>query len=124
MFVNEIDEQHKRLFQMIEDFHKALKKTNDTKPSLKIISEMKRYAQYHFATEDNYMKKYDYPRIKSHPIRHQEFVSEVTKLEKKIIAGKLIMPSVIVKYLNDWIKNHIKLEDKAYVNYFKSNNLI
>ena len=67
----EIDEQHQRLFDLIDQFHSNLGKQNGTKPILSAINEMKKYAADHFSYEEKYMQQIKYPNLKSHAFRHE-----------------------------------------------------
>jgi len=58
--VASIDDQHKILINMINDFYDNLKnRTNNENISI-LINEMKKYAQFHFDYEESYMLKFNY----------------------------------------------------------------
>ena len=122
--IPEIDIQHKKLFEMINNFHQSTVAGNSTKPIATLIAEMKKYALTHFATEERIMEEKGFPRLKNHKQRHKDFADKVQNLEEKLKEGKLILPSEIVKFLNEWIVNHIQFEDKSYSNYFELNKLL
>ena len=121
VFDNEIDKQHKKLFQMINEFYNSMA-TNQTNAGIqKLIGEMKAYAYKHFTYEESVMKIKKYPRIENHQKSHKKFVDKVNELETKLKGGGIIMATDITKFLKDWLINHILMEDKSYANYFKSN---
>ena len=125
VYIEELDEQHKKLFAMINKFYEMLEKGNSSNVILTtVIAEMKKYAVQHFSREEHIMMLKGFPRLKNHQIRHKEFAEKVKQLETKIQKGAIILPSEIAKFLKDWLVNHIKIEDKVYAEYFKSNNLL
>ena len=125
VYVEELNEQHKKLFDMINKFYEMLEKgESSTKVLTTTIGEMKKYALQHFTLEEHIMKLKNYPQLKNHQMRHKEFADKVIQLEDKLLKGSIIMPGEIEKFLKDWLISHIKVEDKVYGNYYKSHNLL
>ena len=61
-----IDEQHKKLFDLINRTLYA-KELGYNKEALRVILEgMTYYTLKHFKTEENYMKEFNYPEYQSH----------------------------------------------------------
>ena len=117
--VDAMDAEHKKLFEIAESAHKLL---NDEfiidkfDYIVKIIEELKDYAEVHFSHEEAYMESIQYKKIFSQKIEHQEFIGklnqinweEVEKDQEKTILN-------ILEFLNDWLVNHILYTDKLYV---------
>ena len=66
-----IDEQHKRLFAMLDALHRPddQVKLND------LLLSLGRYIEEHFAFEEALMRKHAYPRITEHLVQHHELIS-------------------------------------------------
>jgi hemerythrin-like metal-binding protein len=125
VYVEELNDQHKKLFAMINKFYEMMEKgESSSKVLTTTIAEMKKYALQHFTLEEKIMKLKNYPHLKSHQIRHKEFADKVIILEEKLQKGGPILPGEIAKFLKEWLTNHIRIEDKVYGNYYKSNNLL
>ena len=117
--VDAMDAEHKKLFEIAESAYKLL---NDEfiidkfDYIVKIIEELKDYAEVHFSHEEAYMESIQYKKFFSHKIEHQEFIEKINQIdwdevekdqEKAILA--------ILEFLNNWLVNHILYTDKLYV---------
>jgi hemerythrin-like metal-binding protein len=112
--ISSIDEEHQKLFNLINDFYAGLS-NNSNAQSLKIlIKGMKDYTLTHFRNEETFMKLYNYPKLNTHMAEHADFIAKVTTLEEKLNSGKLIVSFEVTNFLKDWIKNHIKKTDIRY----------
>lgn len=112
--IDSIDDQHKKLFDMINDFYEGLNKNTGKEAILKLVKGMREYTQMHFTTEEGYMSKNNYPEYEAHKKQHIIFIIKVEDLEKKIMADKLVLSFEVTNFLKDWIKNHIQKTDKQY----------
>ena len=112
--VKEIDDQHKKLIEMLNKLHDAMrsgKAKEETKPILKgLIS----YTVTHFTAEEKYMEKAAYPELEQHQKIHKEFIDKVDVFYKDFEKGKATISISIMNFLMDWIRTHISGEDKKY----------
>ncbi|WP_298684569.1 bacteriohemerythrin [uncultured Methanomethylovorans sp.] len=74
MNIKEIDDQHKKLVEMINELHDTMKQAKSKETSLIVINELVAYTQYHFSTEEKYMKQFGYSDHVSHKKEHEKFV--------------------------------------------------
>jgi hemerythrin len=116
--IDSIDEQHKKLFEMINGFYDNINKRSNNELILNLIGGMKDYTVMHFSTEERYMKQYNYPNYEQHKKEHQDFIAKVNALEEKLKKGTMIVSFEITSFLKDWIKNHIQHADKQYSDFF------
>ena len=116
--VASIDEQHKILINMINDFYDNLKNRSNNENISILINEMKNYAQFHFALEEKYMTQFNYPEVVLHKEQHDYFDNKVEELEEKFNKDTLIISFEITSFLKEWLKNHILVEDKKYTVFF------
>ena len=92
--------------------------------SINKTAEMKKYALLHFTHEESILKRKEYPRLKSHIAKHQEFVNKINDIESRLAKGQIVSSLEIAKFLKNWLIEHVKVEDKSFANYFKNNNLL
>jgi hemerythrin-like metal-binding protein len=121
--VSSIDAQHKKLFELINDFYDNIQNRSNDESILCLINGMKQYTQTHFTTEEKYMEKYNYPDYDTHKSEHNKFIEKVSAIEEKYKNGKLILSFEITGLLKDWLKNHIQIEDKKYSDFFVKNGV-
>ena len=112
--INSIDDQHKILIDMINEFYEMIgDKSNDELISA-LIKKMKEYTVVHFSYEEKLFKEYNYSDFEAHKKEHQGFVNKVIDLEKRFNDGKIIMSFEITKFLKDWLIKHIQGTDMKY----------
>lgn len=113
--VKEIDNQHKELFNRINDLHAAMNQGRGREVITELIKFLEEYVVIHFGTEEKYMTRYAYPEYPSHKKQHEWFTKELSdtknKLKEKGPAVHIVVHSNYLLY--DWWVNHIKKIDKA-----------
>lgn len=112
--IKEIDDQHKKLVDMINTLHDAMKAQKAESVLMGIVDSMKKYAASHFALEEKYMKQHNYPQYTAHKSEHDKFVAKVLQVEADCKSGKCTMSMDILNFLSNWLVGHIKGTDKAY----------
>ena len=121
--VGEIDEQHRKLIQLINNLHDAMK-AGKAKVSLETtLQELAAYAVYHFQTEEKYMQKFKYPGYLAHKMKHDAFVRKVVGFQGDFKAGRLGLSLDVMNFLKDWVSTHIRETDKQYSETFIGSGL-
>ncbi len=121
--VKEIDAQHQRLFELINNLYDAMKKGEGKDVLPKIIEELANYTVYHFSTEEKYFDKFNYPETEAHKIQHKNFVDKVTEFKKGYDNLQVALTVDVISFLQDWLINHISGSDKKYSAFFNQNGL-
>lgn len=122
--VMEIDNQHKRLVELVNNLHEAMKEGKGRDIMTEVLTSLIDYTASHFATEEKYMTKFNYPQYGSHKLEHQKFVKQVLDFQNDYNSGKLAITIDIMKFLKDWLVNHIQGTDKKFGPFFNKNGLI
>jgi len=121
--VREIDAQHKRLVEMVNEFHRAMRTGAAADVMKKLLRELISYTANHFALEEKYMKKYNFSGYNEHKQAHEKLVAQVLELQKTVESGKSVITIDVMNFLKDWLINHIKGMDKKYGEHFNKNGL-
>jgi hemerythrin len=106
--IAEIDMQHRRLFNIVKILIDALDSNREDEVIDSILDELTRYTKYHTVTEEPYHTGNE-DQKDEHRNLHLEFIEKVSgfkKLYRKI--SKREFSEFILKFLIDWIENHIK----------------
>ena len=121
--VKEIDLQHQKLVEMINDLHAAMR-DRKTKDSLKkIIDDLANYTASHFLTEEKYFDQFKYDKAFMHKKEHNDFVKKVMEFKKGFDENRLLLSMDIMNFLKDWLTKHIKGSDKQYSPFFNEKGL-
>lgn len=121
--VREIDEQHEKLFDLINSLYDAMKKGLGKEILPKIIDELFHYVEKHFSTEEKYFDRFNYPESESHKIEHYNFLKKVSEFKKSYEEGQIGLTIDIITFLQEWLIRHIKVVDKKYSAFFNENGL-
>ena len=112
----EIDKQHKKLIQIINELHQIyLLNILETAPIAKILKQLQDYSIYHFSTEENLFKIYNYSRREEHTREHLSFVTQIGKFTNRYKNNDLSLSTDLLDYLKKWLLEHILNDDKKYL---------
>jgi len=120
-----IDEQHKSLVKMANEFYANCQKGGILARVyfFETIKGTLRYVKTHFSTEEDIMKKANYPEYEEHKKQHEDFIihvqEQISNFEKQINPDS----AGFVKILTDWILQHIAASDKDYIPYIAKLNV-
>lgn len=117
-----LDTHHKKLFDLINALHDAMKQSKVRDVLAQIFSELIDYTVYHFRAEEELFQKYVYPEYTQHKKEHDDLTRQA--LELKAACDKDQMMAVLtmetMEFLKDWLKNHICGTDKKYTKFLNS----
>lgn len=121
--VKEIDEQHKKLINLINMLHDAMKEGRAKKIVSEVLQGLVDYTKYHFSTEEKYMSIFKYPDYQSHKAEHEKFIEKVLEFAKDFSEDKIGLPIKIMPFLTDWLSNHILVNDKKFGSFLNEKGL-
>jgi hemerythrin len=121
--IREIDEQHKKLIAIIQALYDSIAGGKGQEAWKAVINDLIEYTAYHFRTEEDYFRKYEYPEQKFHTEEHELFTKQVIELKKKFEKGQVIMSMDFFNFLTNWLNNHILKVDKKYSLFFNDRGL-
>ncbi|MGZ4959874.1 MAG: bacteriohemerythrin [Methylomonas sp.] len=112
--VPEIDEQHHLLVNMLSETAQSLSVEFRPTQLADLVHDLMSYALYHFETEEALMMKNHYdPELQAKHIQeHRMFAGKIADAQKAISKGKNISPYELLRFLGDWLQNHIQQTDK------------
>jgi hemerythrin-like metal-binding protein len=114
-----VDEQHRRLVDMINDLETARGQENESKLIGELFFKLVDYTKYHFAQEENLMSGSNYPKINEHTNQHKEFVNKIVEMLKGIKEGNVNVTEKLSMFLMNWLIKHILGYDKEFANFYK-----
>ena len=115
----QIDDQHRILVDTINQLASAESLNNHYAVSM-IIDELLSYAAFHFYLEEKLMAESNYPYLQELIEMHKYFVNWVQDFRDDYVTyGKRALGEPVLKFLKDWLIQHIFEEDKRYSAFLK-----
>lgn len=108
--IETIDEEHKKLFQLLNETEKMLSAGAPCKTTVApLISELKEYAVTHFAHEEAYMEQIHDPELPRQRKEHAEFTAKVNSYDLQKLDGEngKKVAEELLHYLARWLYHHI-----------------
>ena len=115
--IDMIDEEHKQLFKYADEAYELLHDefTPDKYDRIDIILEnLRNYTVKHFSDEEQYMESISYKKIFTQKVQHQEFIHKLDEFmehHNDEIEDQDEQIMGILKYLTEWLVNHILYVD-------------
>jgi hemerythrin len=119
MNISIIDKQHYELFLITNELFETCLKGHDfaREQFSKTVSQLVKYINVHFTTEETMMENVKYPGFASHKRAHDSFIKRLLEGVKHFDEGRKFVPNAFVRYLRDWITSHIAMSDKKVCDY-------
>lgn len=112
-FVEEIDEQHKRLFGLVNAIYDMIRMGRGQDAIAAAITELHEFSVMHFATEESYMEKTGFPLTAAHSAEHARLLDEVKQLRHGVCDGRVVVTMNEMYFLKDWLLIHFQGADKG-----------
>lgn len=117
--IPEVDKQHRELVSMVNELHRAMRMKMGTQEAGAILTRLADYTVYHFEYEEKLFDTHGYPETLNHKKIHKDLVAKVLAFTREFEQGRAALSMDLMKFLTDWLKNHIMKTDKAYAPFLK-----
>lgn len=114
-----IDAQHRLLVLLFRKLDVAIKMPASEQFINATISEVRRFVQFHFVSEENLMCETGFPGFKEHQAKHVQMLDQLKRLLLKVVAGTEF-PDDLLYFLNEWLIEHIGSEDQKIAQHVES----
>lgn len=112
-----IDDQHKRLVELINELHEA-SLHHDHDKSVHAMEGLLDYTVTHFEFEEELMGQANYEFYKAHQRIHEIFMKKVAAFRERANSGEDVTEELL-NLLQLWLRSHIKSEDRDYIEIVK-----
>ncbi len=113
-----INEQHKKLFALLNQAHDVLASGKNVDALEPVLKGLEEYSRVHFTYEEKLMDKYKFPQIQAHRQQHQIFIRHIDNARRSVRMGEAAVKMELVRFLRDWLLDHILVEDRKYDQFF------
>ena len=120
--IREIDIQHQRWIDIHNSLDEVLTKGSYQeveKTAIETLKAMHDYSHVHFKFEEAFMQKIQYPDLIEHRRMHKDFSTLIYQHYRDILEAKIVLNSVIMKMIKNWLIDHIMMEDKKIASYLR-----
>jgi hemerythrin len=110
--VKEIDEQHQRLLELVTHLHSLVEAQAEKARLKQLLMDLLEFTHEHFATEEELMRRHDYPRFAKHHKEHKLLLRYMKLVVEGVSQGKY--PTFFADYdvSTDWAMVHIEEHDR------------
>lgn len=112
--IDAIDEEHRRLFQMLNEAITLSQDAADVKPvANNLLASLKDYAATHFAHEEAYMESIHDPELSLQKAEHAAFTTKMNEFQLDTTSPETAKASFqgLLAYLVRWLYHHILSSD-------------
>lgn len=116
--IQEIDEQHKTLVDILNQLHVAIMQHHASAEVVHILDELVEYTRIHFAVEESLMRVLDYPDYEAHHAEHEKLIAQVQQFRHRVIDDGRAITFELLHFLKQWLTVHIMESDQRYTEHF------
>jgi hemerythrin len=109
-----IDAEHRIFVRLLNEFATRVERGADTGMLARTLNEIRKFAEFHFVSEENIMEELDYPRSDEHHGVHAQLLEAFDGLMRDMASGA-IRPQEVQQALVDWFTLHALQEDQKLV---------
>jgi len=105
--VDDIDKQHQKLIELINDLHDAMMCGKNDAVLESVLASVADYTDYHFSFEENLMDETGYPDSAEHKAAHQEIKTKLQGLQADFPHHKAGANMRVMEFLQNWLIGHV-----------------
>ena len=110
--IDRLDEQHRRLFETINDLHAAMSEGRGRDELSSILDDLEEYTNSHFGDEESFMQRCGYNEacqdcFFDHREAHREFETRVAEIRERFEDGEMTVTMDTLEFLRTWLTTHI-----------------
>lgn len=114
-----IDEDHKRLAELVSELHAAAAAGHGVDVVNKILGQLLDYTAIHLEREEAEMAKVDFPNLENHKIGHVHFMENLRQLQRQYESGSITVATQLATILRDWLSLHIRRSDRELLDFIR-----
>jgi hemerythrin-like metal-binding protein len=114
-----IDDQHKDLVALLNDFNAAYRAGSDRAQLEVLCTKLTKYAERHFRDEEELMRASAMPpaEVSRHMSEHVWLVEQIFQVYSEIQSEARRGADEMAAFLQRWLLSHVLQSDKAYAEY-------
>ena len=114
--IPEIDEQHRRLVDLIGRFYTE---SEETQKAERFLAELEDYLNYHLSYEEAFMERIGFLELPTHREAHNMFKKIFAEKKEAYEKGDKKALRELAAFAFAWLYSHIKKVDRKYAEYYR-----
>lgn len=113
-----IDHEHQVFVDLIINVSRADDQQSSKDRVMRLLTELRKYAEFHFCSEENIMLDHDFPEYETH---RQEHVRLLCDLDRRVHDYRLDVAALsdLVDFLFQWFALHTTCSDKRLAHHIE-----
>lgn len=116
----EIDRQHKELFQVVSQLMHSSKSTDDKQGTVKHLKDITSAVVAHFDYEEKVLIQVNYEDVYNHKKTHNQLIKRSKEITKSVELGQLNPKKAFDLIFDEVIVGHLLCEDVKFYPYLKN----
>ncbi len=112
--VPSMDDEHRRLYQAINELYDAVLRGDDRDHTAHLLREVVLCTRHHFSSEEAILAASRYPELPEHSVKHQQLLTQVEELLGRHEQDGLTLTGKSLAFLRYWFNAHIHEDDQLY----------
>ncbi len=115
--LKELDDDHKVLIRIINQLAENSGKEGREGALRRCVFGLMRYAEFHFAREEQVMAACGFPELETHKAEHGLFVAHMQQVAQALDDVDVTESPIdveLLEYLKGWLNHHILIVDMSY----------
>lgn len=110
--VKEIDDQHKKLINIVNTLLQAILSGHDKEILNDIFTKLREYTVYHFGCEEELMEDILYPKRAEQVQEHSQLKKDVKAFQRQIYLHEDPTTDEVLAFMKGWMLDHILTHDR------------
>src|ERR1035437_6073099 len=112
VYLPEIDAEHRALYVLGNELHKAMLAGADPAPPKPIVMKLLESPEQHFRHEERLMRAIHYTAFDWHKGQHDAVRKKAKALAKRVAGGDSAAAGELVEFLSEWLRGHMAVADR------------
>ena len=112
VYLPEIDAEHRALYRLGDELHKALLAGAAVAQLQPILANLLESAEQHFRHEERLMRAIHYDALAWHKHQHDAARKKSKALARRIAGGDEAAAGELLEFLSAWLRDHMAVADR------------
>ena len=112
VYLPEIDAEHRAIYQLGDELHKAVLAGADSAVLQPILVNLRETTEQHFRHEERLMRAIHYTAFDWHKRQHDAVRKRTKAAARRVAAGDSAAAGELVEFLSEWQRGHMAVADR------------